>query len=313
MKKILGLIMLAALPVCAYLVLITPGNPLTRLFRAKISDPDAKVIVGPYPLEEDFRLLAQHGVTTDISLLNPALPYEKTLLDREQELAQKYGIKVLNFPMTSILGQKMGDDYEKSREAAAEAIVKAEGKVYLHCYLGLHRSLVVKELAEVKGAKSGNYTAREKGERSEAASVLDAAERLFGLNNYRQALDKLKQLQNPEPNARLLQAWCYFRLNDVAAAQKTFAALVAELPNLAAAYNGLGYCDLRLNNLADAEKHFALAHKANSGDASTLVGLGIVFQRQGKNAEAVRNFSEALKIQPDNAEAKELLAKMSGK
>lgn len=313
MKKVLSLFVLALLPLCAYFVLITPGNPFTSLFRAKISDTDAKVIVGPYPLEQDFKLLAQNGVTTDISLLNPALPYEKTLLEREQELAQKYGLKLLNFPMTSILGQKLGADYEKNREAAAEAILKAEGKVYLHCYLGIHRATRVKELAEAKGVQFGTYTVRGKGERSEAALALDDAEKAFGEKRYQQALDKLRQIANPEPNARLLEAWCYFRLRDIEKARNTFTALNSDLPDLAAAHNGLGYCALRVNDLKEAEKQFSTALNANSEDASNLVGLGIVCQRQGRNTESAKYFAQALQIQPDNAEAKELLAKVGGK
>jgi Flp pilus assembly protein TadD len=312
MKKILSLLSLTLLLLGAYLVLITPGNPFTHLFRAKISDTDAKVIVGPYPLEQDFKLLAQNGVTTAVSLLNPALPYEKTLLDQERVLAEKYGLKLLNFPMTSILGQKMGADYEKNREAAAEAIFQAEGKVYLHCYLGIHRAAQVKELAEAKGAKFGTYTVRGKGERSEAALALDEAEKAFAEKQYQTALQKLSRISSPEPNARLLQAWCYFRLQEIEKARHAFASLTRDLPNLAAAHNGLGYCALRTNDLKEAEQQFSAALKDNSEDASNLVGLGIVCQRQGKNTEAREYFTQALKIQPDNAEAKELLAKVTG-
>ncbi len=52
-------------------VLITPNNPLTRLFQRQISDTDARIIIGPYPEDADFQLLQRAGVTTVVTLLNP--------------------------------------------------------------------------------------------------------------------------------------------------------------------------------------------------------------------------------------------------
>ena len=162
----LGFILISIL---GFWVLITPDNPFTRSFQAKISDTDASVIVGPYPGEEDFQILKSHNVTTIVSLLDPRLPHERVLLDRERLLGEKYGISVLNFPMVSIFGQPFGDDYETIAALAAEAIAREPGKVYLHCYLGVHRIKPVQELLHEMGKDTGTYLSRQAGPGGEEA------------------------------------------------------------------------------------------------------------------------------------------------
>jgi len=80
---LLGLSVLIAVAV-AWWALTTPDNPLTNLFTRHISDVRARIIIGPYPAESDFRLLKQNNVGLVVSLLDPAIPYEATLLEREK-------------------------------------------------------------------------------------------------------------------------------------------------------------------------------------------------------------------------------------
>src|ERR1051325_1096869 len=148
-RKRMWLIAIAAffLSLGAFWILLTPDNPLTNLFRAQMSDVHQRVVTGPYPVREDFEHLSANGVTVDVSLLDPKIPYERVLLDQERRTAAKYGIEVVNFPMASILGQKMGSYYEKDALAAANTIdsLRRSQKVYLHCYLGEHRMVAVKQ------------------------------------------------------------------------------------------------------------------------------------------------------------------------
>jgi hypothetical protein len=101
--RMLGLTVLAVVLMAAagWYVLITPGNPLTRLFQRDISDVDARIIVGPFPEEADFRLLKQHQVNLIVTLLNPGIPYEATLLEREKVMAATFGLELRSFPMSS--------------------------------------------------------------------------------------------------------------------------------------------------------------------------------------------------------------------
>lgn len=80
---LLGLSVLIAVA-AAWWILITPDNPLTSLFGRQNSDVMARIIIGPYPAESDFRLLKQNNVGLVVSLLDPAIPYEATLLEREK-------------------------------------------------------------------------------------------------------------------------------------------------------------------------------------------------------------------------------------
>jgi hypothetical protein len=142
-------------------ILLTPANPVTDIFRAPVSDMGKPVITGPYPVREDFEELSQHGVGVDVSLLDPKIPYERVLLDQERMNARRYGMRFFDFPMASILGQKLGTDYYCEATHAANTIdsLRRRDKVYLHCYLGEHRMVTVKKMLAARGALSGFVTA----------------------------------------------------------------------------------------------------------------------------------------------------------
>jgi tetratricopeptide (TPR) repeat protein len=309
-RLIVLIIALSSLIVGAYLVLINPNNPLTNLFRSKISDADANIVIGPYPLEDDIRLLKDHNVTTIVSLLDPNLPYENTLLEREKALAQKYQIEILNFPMASIFGQRIGSYYAENAAAAAEAITKRAGKVYLHCYLGMHRVKVVEQLLRTRQFETGTYLIHQ-GERSQDAKLLDRAQSEYESGHHDAALETLKGIKQMELPARLLQAWATYRLGDITAARELFGAILQSNPESSDARAGAGYCALRENDLALAEQSFSAALQADANYPSALVGLGFVQYRQGKLIEAARTLETALKLDPRNEEVKEILSKIA--
>ncbi|SRR5579883_265283 len=136
-------------------VLITPDNPLTKLYRAPIQQLSDRVTTGPYPTATDFQTLKSQGITADVSLLDPKIPYERILLNREKRNAQAVGIQVYDFPVASILGQRFGSYYDAHVQAAAHTIDSlrkdSQGdKVYLHCYLGQHRMAAVRTVLTAK-------------------------------------------------------------------------------------------------------------------------------------------------------------------
>lgn len=63
--------------------------------------------------------------------------------------------------MISVLGKRFGSGYEKNARAAAEAIMLAEpNKVYVHCYLGVHRVESVRLELQALGEATGTYSVR---------------------------------------------------------------------------------------------------------------------------------------------------------
>ena len=289
-----------------YWVAISPDNPVTRLFQRSISDVDAAVVVGPYPTERDFRLLQSHGVGLVVSLLNEHLPYEKVLLERERRFAGHYGMKFLNYPMTSIVGYPVGESYTGNAERAAEAIRAANTKVYLHCYLGLHRTKTVRALLAARGVVSGTYTQRQV-EREQPRMMLDAAEISFRDGRYEEALAELRQIAEDRRtrDARLLQAWCHFRLGQVDEAATIFDAVLQTASDDVAAMVGAGYCALRRDPPA-AERRFARALELAPDNAEALGGRGLAAYRAGRNAEAARYLDAALRLTPENQELREV-------
>ncbi len=311
-KKFLwSLPLLLLLGAAAFQVLITPNNPLTRLFRGKITATDSKVIIGPYPLETDFPILKKHEVTAIVSLLDERLPYEKVLLDRERALAQQYQIKVLNYPMSSIFGQALDADHEQRVTAAAAAIAKEPGKVYLHCYLGLHRAKAVEEAVRRQGATTDTYLVR-KGERSEQARQLDQAQADYDAGHYREALEKLGKISPLDPPGQLLQAWASYRLGEMPAAREHFNAIRRVMPENEGAQIGLGYCALRDNQLTEAEAFFFAVLKLKAENPEALMGLGLVEYRQGREKEAALHLEAVLRLNPKNEEARDLLKQIRG-
>lgn len=295
-----------------YAFLITPDNPVLRIFRGEISDISADVIIGPYPLENDIKRLRDNGVGTIVSLLDPALPYENQLLEQEKELAKQHGMQLLNFPMASILGQKLGNYYENNASAAAEAIAAAKGKVYLHCYLGIHRVATVKKLLETRQIKVGRYTLQE-GERSPLAMQLDAAEKNYHEGRYQQAQQLLNSMKKLSPAAILLHGWVDFRLGDIETARKYFASAALALPQSTEPLLGLAYCDLRDNALSEAEAKFRRIIGNDTNDVEALSGMGLTLFRQGNLPEAADYLRKALQINPQHPEAKDALQRIETK
>lgn len=309
-KKTVGFVLLGLLGIAiGYWVLITPENPILRIFRGEISDVSANIITGPYPIEKDFKRLSENNIKMIVSLLDPALPYEKQLLDQESELAGRYGMQLLNFPMASILGQKFGAYYEQNATRAAETIANHAGKLYLHCYLGVHRIGTVKKLLEAKQIKVARYTLQE-GERSGQALKLDAAEVKFNEGDYQQALKLLDEIRAPTPASVLLHAWVNYKLGNIDAARKYFETAEGLLPSSTDPLIGSAYCDYRDSVLPAAEQGFTKVLAKEPDNVEALNGLGLVLTREKRLKEAADYFRKVLQLQPKHQEAQDQLQKI---
>ena len=298
---------LAAILALGYYLVIVPDNPMMRLFRGEISDVEANIIIGPYPTEADFRRLNDAKVGTIISLLDPQLPYEKILLEQEKVFAQKHAMKFMNFPMVSILGVKMGDKYDSNAKAAADAASAADGKIYVHCYLGIHRAKIVKDLVENKTV--GNYLLRE-GERGQLARMQDNAEQLYNQKNYKEAKQVIGQMPSQDYPSITLDAWSSYHLKDIPEARKLFSAAKSRAPKTEDIETALGYCDLKENKLEDAWRRFSSVLTTQPSNESALSGAGLVLFRQDKFDESSQLLQRALAINPSDIDAQETLKRI---
>ncbi|MBN1939712.1 MAG: tetratricopeptide repeat protein [Candidatus Aminicenantes bacterium] len=299
--------------VSGWMVLVNPDNPFTRLFSRKISDVDARIIIGPYPNDKDFRLLKSNDVGMVISLLNPEIPYEAVLLKEEKERAERFGIPMKSYPMSSILGQRFGDSYDKSADAAAQLIASYPGKVYLHCYLGMHRIQAVRDRLSAMGIDSGTYSVRQ-GERSQAGILLDKAEALFAQGQYTETIGTLDQIPEPDRTlaAVLLRGWSLYRLGRIEEARKIFQAVLADEPENAGANSGLGYVALREGNNTLAEESFRKVLTVEPENADAHGGLGLALYRSGRLEEAAQSIEQSLQYAP-NSELRGILEQIRGK
>lgn len=291
-------------------VLLHPGSFVVQPWRAQETTISSRYIFGPYPLEEDFDRLKQHGVTTIISLLNPSVPYENVLLAQERERAQRYGIKVLNFPMGSILGQKFGEDYEKNSRAAAAAAIETKGVAYIHCYLGLHRAKNVQEYLD-EHVETVTYEGGVQHDRSPDQLALERARKASRMGEYARALSELDNIDMPGFSAHVQRGWTYMRMSRVAEAREAFERAIAMNPEARDAHTGLGFSALRLNDLATAERAFStvLGQDADYHDATE--GMGYVRYRQGRGEEALVLLQRTLERDPSNVDARNIVERLS--
>jgi tetratricopeptide (TPR) repeat protein len=307
--------LLAALALCLMLgatggwVLLHPGSLWLQPWRAERSSSSPHLIFGPYPLAADFVALKHSGVTTIVSLLDPDLPYERILLAQERTLAARHGIRVLNFPMASILGQSFGKDYVANSRAAADAALRSPGVVYIHCYLGLHRAKYVRQFLAAS-APTTSYAGSAGAERPQDVQTLDRANIAFLQGHYHDTLRELAAIPDKTYQATLLQSWAHYRLGHLDDAARGFAEVARTRPDNRDALSGLGYSALQSGDLAGAERHFKFALSTHPDDIAAVEGLGYVRYRQGRGGEAVALLQRVVDQVPGNTDARDILRRL---
>ncbi len=144
---IVGLIVLSS---GTFYLLLSTDSAFMATFRGVVQT-DSRFAYGPYPDEPYMRLLKQGGYTGVISLLSPNIPFEKVLLDKESEAAKRVGLQFYNFPMLPWVSDN------KDALAGIEQLVKTnQSRFYIHCNLGQHRTVLVKNVIEETLGNGGN-------------------------------------------------------------------------------------------------------------------------------------------------------------
>lgn len=122
-------------------VFLLSDNSLLTLARGTTA-AERRFVFGPYPDAEQIRELRQQGIQDIITLLNPAIPFEKALLEREQDNCQALGLRLHSFPMLPWVSNN------KTALEGIQTLIKTypNRTFYIHCYLGRHRVDLVRKL-----------------------------------------------------------------------------------------------------------------------------------------------------------------------
>ncbi|MCG6987515.1 MAG: tetratricopeptide repeat protein, partial [Gemmatimonadetes bacterium] len=104
--------------------------------------------------------------------------------------------------------------------------------------------------------------------------------------------------------------WAAYRSGDMTTARSRFQAALARCPDDQYARTGLAYVELRASHDADARTLFETVVAVQPNDVDALVGLGLLAWRAGDLQGVSDRFRRVLQLAPDNATAKETLAKL---
>ena len=207
------------------------------------------------------------------------------------------------------MGKALSPDYAQRAEQAAEAIATASGRVYFHCYLGVHRVRSVQAALAARGVPV-TEAARETEGAKDALRFREASAH-YRAARYDEAARVLAEIVEPDAGARALLGWARYQLGDTSGARAAFDAALAADPGAVDALGGLGYAALREEDLASAERWFVAALARDGRDAPALAGLGFVRYRQERFDDAASYLERALSAEPADAEVRDTLARIA--
>jgi protein tyrosine phosphatase (PTP) superfamily phosphohydrolase (DUF442 family) len=109
------------------------------------ADEGQRLVFGPYPDADKLAELEDEGYDGVIALLSPKVPFERVLLEQEEDNGKEAGIRVYSRPMLPwITGN------EASLEAIKALAAQEDKQFYIHCYLGKHRVDIVRQELEAE-------------------------------------------------------------------------------------------------------------------------------------------------------------------
>ncbi len=122
-----------------------------HFIQGKVQVISQNILIGPYPhFDELKKLQKETGIEVVISLLNTDLPPEEALYRREQKIAKKIGVELESFPLTYL---KINGKHNSEMADAVAEYVRSIGDrtIYIHCYLGRHRVIFIRDQLRKKG------------------------------------------------------------------------------------------------------------------------------------------------------------------
>lgn len=297
-----------------YVILLNPRGFLIRWAQAAMPEQITMITTGPYPEDAEFQQLKKSGVKYIVSLLDPRLPYEKELIDREMPLAEKYGLTVKVFPMASLFDKKIFPDYDEQQRKAVEFLKNVDGPAYMHCYLGKHRVLHIRDELIKAGVPKRYWTAASSNkEYWETINALDEAWKEFKQQNYGRVVEILQPIKSRDADVTSLRGWSHFRLGLVEEATEDFRQGLEGDPSNPRNLIGLGYCYIRTDQPVLAQRQFSAVLEQIPDNREALVGMGVAHLRLQNKAAAAQIFQKVLQADPGDEEARRYLQQAEGR
>jgi protein tyrosine phosphatase (PTP) superfamily phosphohydrolase (DUF442 family) len=123
--------------------LFQPDRFPINFIRGEAAQVSENLILGPYPSAQELLKLRRMGVSVIVNLMSPDFPVEAPLIKEEDRLCRKYQLECIGFPLSFM--NLDSDANRRQVDSVVEYIQSTPGKKYVHCYLGRHRTALVKQ------------------------------------------------------------------------------------------------------------------------------------------------------------------------
>ena len=137
--------------VLVFAAFLNTGFSVITSRQGSIREVTKRFTFGPYPELAEMQKLKDQGYDGVVSLLHPTIPFEAVLIAREEGAAKLVGIKLYHFPMLPWIS-----DNQNARDGV-QKLIRGSGRYYVHCYLGTHRTNLVRQMVLERG--DGNQVA----------------------------------------------------------------------------------------------------------------------------------------------------------
>ncbi|MGA7916512.1 MAG: tetratricopeptide repeat protein [Candidatus Acidiferrales bacterium] len=167
------------------------------------------------------------------------------------------------------------------------------------------RALSLPEAAQAQFALYQQVTA-EQAKKDVAVTKANQAKQLMQQGDAQKAVDLYRDaLQNDPQNSQILfeLAMALDRQGDFHSEEDALAQAIAANPDFAAAHNQMGQLIFQAGRTADAEKEFKAAIQLNPHYAEAQSNLGVLYGQQGRDADAETYFRQAIASDPQYAQA----------
>jgi tetratricopeptide (TPR) repeat protein len=288
-----------------YCILLNPGSIWVRWARAEFPSRITMITFGPYPSAKELKSFSEKGGKYDVSLLDPRLPYEKELIEHEKAEAVRDGLIVKDFPMASVFDHQIFSDYKGEEQKAVDFLKHLDGPAYVHCYLGKHRVLHVRNALLKAGVPASYWTPS--GTRKEYWDLVNRladARKEFQQGKYAQVITTLEPIKTPDADVAGLRGWSKYRMGLFKEAAAEFQSGLDVEPHNPHDLEGLGYCYLREGNPVMAQRAFSLVLNREPQNEGALEGQGLAFLALQNKPAAAEMFRQALAKDPGNDEVR---------